>query len=322
MKKNLKRLLPALLAGVMLLCAASCSGEKPEKETTAETETNEKGEVVTKAPEATQAVTNADGSVVDPAPVEPAAVKLTFSGNRMTASDNSTVTVDADAKAFVIVKAGVYELSGDLSNGQVRVKVGKEDEVTLILNGFTASSGTSAPLYVVSCAKCVIELAEGTVNRLTDAAVYQYPDANTDKPNACLYSSDDLTIKGKGTLIIDANFNNGIGVKNDLKIKNGTVTVSAPNNIIKGNGSVTISGGKVTLSGGEDAIKTDSDKQGKGFILISDDAEVTITCADDALQASQSVTVESGVKVTVTAGGDLINCPGVINGAEFVKAAE
>lgn len=324
MNKIIRMLLLVCLMGAMILTAVACTGRTGDpKDTQAggETVTNEKGEVVTKEPGTdTDAASTESGE--NTAPVDPISIKLSFNGTSLTSSDNTAVVVDTDANAFVIVKAGVYELTGDLSNGQVRVQVEKTEEVTLIFNGFTASSAKSAPVYIVSCDKCTIELADGTVNRLSDAAVYQYPDANTDKPNACLYSSDDLTIKGNGTLIIEANYNNGIGVKNDLKIKNGTIKVTAPNNILKGNDSVTISGGKLTLSGGEDAIKSDSEKQGKGFVLISEDAEISITCADDAIQASQSVTVESGTKVTVTAGGDPINCPGVINGSEYVKTAD
>ncbi len=242
-------------------------------------------------------------------------VRLTFSGQTLSgAPEGSVVTEDG---AFVIVKSGTYELTGDLSNGQLRVRVAKTERVTLIFSNFTASSSTSAPIYIVSADKCVIELAEGSVNRLTDAKTYVYADPTETKPNACLYAGCDLKIKGKGTLIVEGNYNNGIGCKNDLEISNGQITVTAPNNIVKGNNSVTISGGKLTLSGGEDAIKSDEEiKEGKGYILISEDAVLDITCSDDALQAPKSVTVEATARLTVSCGGDLVNCPGVISVAD------
>ena len=46
------------------------------------------------------------------------------------------------------------------------------------------------------------------------------------------------------------------------------LTVSAVNNAIKGNGSVTVKGdADVLVEGAEDAIKTDSLDVGKGFLL-------------------------------------------------------
>ncbi len=244
-------------------------------------------------------------------------IRLTFNGMTCDQSVDGTLSVSEDKRAFVISKGGFYTLSGDLSDGQIMIAVPKTEEITLTFKNFSASSSTSAPIYIDSCDKATIILAPGTVNTLSDATTYQFADPTEDKPNACIYSADDLTIKGDGTLNITANYNNGIGCKNDLRIKNGTITISAPNNILKGNDSVTIEGGNITLSGGEDAIKSDAtDRTDKGFVLIEGGAKVTITCGDDAIQATQSVTVAAGTTVTVTAGGNAINCPGTINADE------
>lgn len=244
-------------------------------------------------------------------------ILLTFNGTSCEQSVDGTLSLSEDQRAFVISKGGFYTLSGDLSDGQLRISVPKTEEITLTFKNFSASSSTSAPIYITSCDKATIVLAAGTINTLSDATTYQFANPGDDKPNACIYSSDDLTIKGDGTLNITANYNNGIGCKNDLRIKSGTISISAPNNILKGNDSVTIEGGNITLSGGEDAIKSDTtDRTDKGFVLIEGGAKVTITCSDDAIQATQSVTVAAGTTVTVTAGGNAINCPGTINADE------
>ncbi len=239
-------------------------------------------------------------------------IVLTFNGTQLNTSvADAGITVEGNA--FVITRPGTYELKGDLSNGQVRVAVDKTADVELILNNFTASCNNTAPLYIASANKAVIVLAAGSVNSLTDAALYQFP-TGEDKPNACLYSSDDLTIKGDGTLTVNANYNNGIGCKNDLRIKSGTITVSAPNNVIKGNDSVEIEAATLTLKDGEDAIKSDNvDRTDKGYILITADAKIDILCKDDALQAANAITVEAGASITGQCGGDALNCPGTIN---------
>jgi hypothetical protein len=151
------------------------------------------------------------------------------------------------------------------------------------------------------------------VNTLTDGKVYQFENPVEGKPNACLYSADDLTIRGAGTLKVIASYNNGIGCRNDLRIKDCILDVSAPNNMLKGNDCVEIEAATVTLSGGEDAIKADTaDRVDKGYIFIMADSKVETNCTDDAMQATHSITVEAGASVTGSCGGDIFNCSGMI----------
>ena len=243
---------------------------------------------------------------------EPSVI-LTFDGTKLSASVQDSGVI-VEGSAFVITRGGSYELKGDLSGGQIKVAVPKTEQVELIFNNFTASCNTSAPLYIESVDKCVIYLRAGTVNTLTDAIQYTYASPSEDKPNACIYSADDLTIKGTGTLNVVGRYNNGIGCKNDLRIKDCTLNVTGVNNIIKGGDSVEIENAAVKLSGGEDGIKSDAtDRADKGYILVSAGSAVEINCTDDALQATVSITVEAGCRIAGTCGGDALNCPGTIN---------
>lgn len=326
MKKNiLSILLACLLMAAMLVGMVACDGGSTPTETTdnSSTETNAPGDENGTTENQTPDTSSGNNSTDAPNPVNPSAtpgteenpIVLTFNG--IECSESVAGTLSVDGGAFVISKGGFYTLTGDLSDGQIKVAVPKTEEITLIFKNFTASSTKTAPIYIDSCDKATIELAAGTVNSLTDASIYQFANPADDKPNACIYSADDLTIKGDGTLNVTGNYNNGIGCKNDLRIKSGTITVTAPNNILKGNDSVTIEGGNITLSGGEDAIKSDTtDRTDKGFVLIEGNANVTINCIDDALQATQSITVAAGTTVNVTAGGYALNCPGTINADE------
>ncbi len=304
----MKKLILILLALTLALSLMACSQTtNPPAGTDIPGETNANGEPV--GTQGTPGTTN-------PGTTNPTAIILTFNGTKLETSVQDTgITVDGGA--FVITRGGSYELRGDLSGGQIRVAVGKDAEVELILNNFTASNNTSAPIYIESTNEVTIFLAAGSVNTLTDATLYQYANPAEDKPNACLYSSDDMKIEGTGTLNINGNYNNGIGCKNDLRIKDCTLNVTAPNNMIKGNDSVEIENATVTLSGGEDAIKSDTaDRTDKGYILISEGSKVEMNCIDDAIQAANSITVEEGCAVTGTCGGDALNCPGTINASE------
>ena len=237
---------------------------------------------------------------------------IQFSGTSYTASDSSALKVDGSALA--ITKAGTYEISGTLENGQIIVEVTKAERVTLILNNFTGHNESSAVIWVKSADKVYIEVKEGTVNTLTDGATYVFANPTDTKPNACIYASDDLSIKGSGTLIVTGNYNNAIGCKNDVSINNAKVTVKAVNNAIKGNGSVTIKGdADVLVEGADDAIKTDSLDVGKGFLLVTENAKVTVYCEDDGLQATQDITITTGATVTTYAKGNAFNCDGTVN---------
>ena len=316
MKKLTLLLLAVLLALTLIACDHQTPGGTNDGTTN---QTDESGRPVDTQP-----------SVIDPGnnqtpgnnnnnnqtPSSPTTIVLTFDGTKLSTSVQETgITVQGGA--FVITRGGSYELKGDLSNGQIKVAVPKTEQVELIFNNFTASCNTSAPLYIESADKCTIVVAAGSVNTLTDATLYQFANPADDKPNACIYSSDDLTIKGEGTLNVNGNYNNGIGCKNDLRIKDCTLNVTGVNNIIKGNDSVEIENAKVKLSGGEDAIKSDTaDRTDKGYVLITAGSKVEINCIDDALQATMSITVEAGCAITGTCGGDALNCPGTINADE------
>lgn len=339
--KHLRSALVATLLSASLLALAACNtpdtNTDPEDSTAAPTDTSltiqtpddnngntgDNGSENPTTPPETDPVT---GETLTPAPdvTAPDPVVLTFTGNGVSISVSDS-GITSEGNAVIITRPGAYELTGDLSSGQVRVNVPKTTDgsnsakVELTLNNFTASNNNSCPLYIQSADKATIILAAGSVNRLEDAAAYNNP-AGVSTPNACLYSADDLTIKGNGTLYVTGKFNNGIGCKNDLRIKEGTLVVTAINNIIKGNDSVEIEAAKLTLSGGEDAIKTEVPKDptdppirtDKGYILITAGANINITCSDDALQAANSITVEAGAVITGNAGGDKTNCAGVI----------
>ena len=315
----MKKLILTMLTSLLILAFAACdqppiiSMETVDAtpDTTAAIDTADTADTTVNATDSTADSTDSEGQP-DSGTADPSII-LTFDGTKLSTSvQDSGITVEGGA--FVITRGGSYELNGDLSGGQLKVAVPKTEQVELIFNNFTASCNTSAPLYIESADKCVIFLRAGTVNTLADATQYKYASPTEDKPNACIYSADDLTINGTGTLNVFGNYNNGIGCKNDLRIKDCTLNVTGVNNILKGNDSVEIENATVKLSGGEDGIKSDTtDRADKGYILITAGSKVEINCIDDAIQATVSITVEAGCRITGACGGDALNCPGTVN---------
>ena len=235
-------------------------------------------------------------------------VTIELTGSGYTASKSGVVS--ASGNVLTITAAGKYKITGTLDNAQLRIAVEKTEEVDLVFAGVSITNKTNAPLYIESADKVSIKLEEGTENVLTDAKTYILPEGE-DKPNACIYSSEDLTIKGEGTLVVNANYNNGIGTKNDLKIKGGNITVTAANNALKGNQSITIEGGNITLYGA-DGIKSDSLVEGEGIIEILG-GTINIKAGDDGLQAATDITIAEGASVTVNAADKDVNSDGTTN---------
>ena len=240
-------------------------------------------------------------------PTAPSAISIKFSGSGYSVSAKGVVSVSGNV--LTITKGGTYILSGTLNNAQLRVAVDKTEKITLILSGVSITNNVSAPLYIESADKVSIELEANTTNTFTDSKTYYFAEGE-DKPNACIYSSEDITIKGDGALVVKAYYNNGIGSKNDLKIKSGSITVEAANNALKGNQSVTIEGGSITLKG-SDGIKSDSTLEGEGVVDIVA-GNVNITAGDDGIQAVSRVCIESDALVTVNAADKDINCEGIV----------
>jgi hypothetical protein len=216
---------------------------------------------------------------------------ITFEGSGATVNGN----------IVTITSAGMYSISGTLNDGQIIVDTVDEETVVLVLNGADITYSTSAPIYVSNAEKTVITLADGTENYVTDGASYIFEDAE-DEPNAAVFSKDDLTINGNGSLTVNANYNNGIASKDDLKITGGSITVNAVNDGIKGRDSIAVKDGTITINAGGDGMQANNDIDAeKGYVAI-EGGTLNIIAGFDGIQAETSLLV-SGGDIAITSGG-------------------
>lgn len=230
--------------------------------------------------------------------------------NQGSAGVNGSLTVETEVAngytvengIYRITKGGLYTFTGEIENGQIYVDV--EDEVEIALAGVTMSNDSDSCIYINNAEEATVSAKSGTVNVLTDNRARKVSEDDKDKTGSgCIYSKDDLKISGKGELDVIANYNNGIACKNDIKIKNLTLKVSAPGNAIKGNDSITIESGDLTVISTEgDGLKTkntDISSKGKqrGWIKIKGGI-VTIYAADDCIKAAFDFKIEDEATVT------------------------
>ena len=221
--------------------------------------------------------------------------------------------IQADGNILKITRAGTYVFSGTMDDGQIQVDAGKEDVVHIVLNGLTASSETGSVIYGVQSKKIVITLAKGQENTLSDAETYIYEDTSSDEPNACIFSKDDLTVNGKGTLSVNGNYQDGIRSKDDLKIVGGNLDITAKQHGLKGKDSVSIKDGELTVNAGGDGIKANNDTDSeKGYVLL-DGGTYRITAAQDGIQAETILQINGG-SGSISSGGGSANASYDANG--------
>ena len=250
-------------------------------------------------------------------------ILLKLAGTSATVENNNGC-VSVEDKSATITCPGAYYLTGEASDFQVVVNTpGAKDEgnTGIYLNNAKLKS-SNTPILVKNADKTVIHLVKGTTNSVEDGNgnhLFTTVNGKQDTAKAAIYSKDDLNIKGAGTLTVTGNFKNGIQSSNDLKIKNGNITVVAAENGIKGKGSLEVSGGtlNVTAKAG-DGLESDEcvkNQDGsfkdtvatKGIVRITG-GNITIKAGDDGVSAANYVVVndsteKSTLKITATDKG-------------------
>lgn len=213
-------------------------------------------------------------------------------------TENAASGVYISGNIITITKEGTYVLSGALSEGQIVVDADSA-KVQLVLDNADITCASSAAIYVKNADKAFITLAEGSENILMNTAEYEAIDDNN--IDAVIFSKDDLTLNGKGTLTINSEYGHGIVSKDDLKLVGGTYNITAENHAISGKDSVRIADGTYNLTSGKDGIHSENaDDDEKGFVYIAS-GDFTIESTGDGIDASYVVQIDEG-DFDITAG--------------------
>lgn len=263
-------------------------------------------------------------------------VKISLSDDSTTvssgSSDNSSTddTVDGvtvDGNVITITSGGTYIISGTLSEGQLVVDA-DDEKVQLVLDNADITCATSAAIYVKSAGKTFITLAEDSENILMNTAEFEAIDDNN--IDAVIFSKDDLTLNGSGTLTINSENGHGIVSKDDLKITGGTYNITAASHALSGKDSVRIAGGTFNLVSGKDGIHSENvDDSSKGYVYIAG-GEFTIDSTGDGIDASNIVQIDDGTFDITARGGaenstkthedNMMGGPGGGNGPQMGEA--
>ncbi len=217
----------------------------------------------------------------------------------------------------VIEKAGTYRLRGSLQGGRVLIDAGKNEDITLILDGVEIASPDDPAIEIKRAGQARIILAEGSRNilRVGEGA------------KAALFSKADLTLEGEGALEMEAPGGHGIQGKKGLSIRGGDTRLRVSKDGMKAGGALAILGGQHVIVDSQEGLEGQS-------VLIAGGV-LDITARDDGINASGDedtdprqlpdpsgrdhwIRVEGG-NLTITAQGDGLDANGelVISGGDI-----
>lgn len=220
---------------------------------------------------------------------------------------SSTLT-DSD---LTITKSGVYHLTGSLNNKTIAVKSSNAN-VKLILDNVTIENSTGPVIACYSADELVIEFTGE--NTLTDGTSYSA--VKDEDVTGLIYSKSDLTLQGQGTLKLNANYEDAIVGKDDVKLNGGLYYIAAKDDAVRGKDSVYVTDGEFVIEAGADAFKsTNETDKGKGFVLI-EKGDFAINAGAKGIKATKEIIIDGGY-FTIDTHDDAIHsddCIGITGG--------
>lgn len=196
-----------------------------------------------------------------------------------------------------ISEEGVYVLSGTVTDTTVIVDADTA-KVQLVLDGVSITNEDAPAIYVKNADKVFVTTTEGSENVLaTTGAFIADGDTNTD---AVIFSKDDLTLNGLGTLVINST-DNGVSCKDDLKVTGGTYQIACVSDALEANDSIRVAGGTLSIETQKDALHAENDEDDTvGFIYISG-GTLDINAADDGIHGTTYIQIDGGT-MNINAG--------------------
>ena len=229
---------------------------------------------------------------------ESKAVAIKLNGTTATSSSNS---VKISGSKITITEEATYVVSGELTDGMLIVDASDTSKLQIVLNGANITSKTSAALYILEADKVFLTLVDGTTNTLANGGTFTAIDDNN--IDAALFSKQDLTLNGTGSLTVTSPAAHGIVCKDDLVITNGTYTVNSSSHGLEANDSVRIAKATLTIDAGKDAIHCENnDDTSKGFIYISS-GTIKAEAEGDGIAAGAYMQIADGTIELLVGGG-------------------
>ena len=290
MKHSIYRKYSAALLSGLLLITGGCSAKAEEAEKTEETEKTETAAETTAVKETNFTAISNTANVTSNGVID-ASDLFTERDLQQNADTSAAVTYTLkDGETITISDEGVYVIHGSANNAQIRVEAEDSDKVQIVLDGVTMTNESTPCIYVINADKVFVTTTEST-NTLTVSGTFTADgDTNTD---AVIFSRDDITLNGLGTLNITST-DNGISGKDDIKITGGTINISCVSDAIEANDSIRAADGTINIEKCNDGLHAENDEDNStGYIYICG-GTFDIDADDDAIHGTTVIQIDGG----------------------------
>lgn len=286
------RITAALAAVLLVLSLAGCATETDEHENVTEAATQ-------------QSLISSDdiftANDMETGYSEDGSVLISLADNGTTSTSESVII---NGNTVTIKNEGDYVISGTLSDGSVIIDSTNTSKLRIILNGADISSSNTAPIYIKQADKVFMTLAQNSENTLSVTG--EYVNTGEDNIDSAVFSKDDLTVNGSGTLNINASYGHGIVSKDDLNITSGIYNIAAASHGITGKDRVCIADGTFTIVSGKDGIRSENTEDTTlGYVYIGG-GNYNMNTTGDGISASGYVQIEQG-EFNIQSGGGSAN---------------
>lgn len=226
------------------------------------------------------------------------AVHIQLQGDSASATSDS---VQINGAKVTIREEATYVICGSLTDGMLIVDAPDTAKLQLVLDGVEIHSRTSAALYILEADKVFLTLAEGSSNALSNGGSFEAVDDNN--IDGAVFSKQDLTCNGTGTLTVTSPAGHGIVCKDDLVFTGGSYKVNSASHGLDVNDSVGLTDASLTIDAGKDGIHCEnSEDASKGFIYISG-GEVNLEAEGDGIAAGSYMQIAGGAINLLSGGG-------------------
>lgn len=225
-------------------------------------------------------------------------VTIWLNGDSVQASSDS---VEISGTTVTITEEATYILTGTLDDGMIIVNAPDTAKLQLVLNGVNINSGTSAALYILEADKVFVTLADDSENTLSNGGTFVAIDENN--IDSAVFSKQDFTLNGSGSLTVTSPAGHGIVCKDDLVITSGIYCVTSASHGLDANDSVRVTGETmITVDAGKDGIHVEnSDDTSLGFVYVSG-GSMKMEAEGDGISAGAYMQITDG-DFDILAGG-------------------
>ena len=219
--------------------------------------------------------------------------KLSANDGAGTSSEIQTQSTDISSGQN-ITKGGTYSISGE-SKGTIYIDT--KDSVTLVLDGAALTSDRGPAIYVADAGSI-------TINTVSDSTITVSGTDSTGE-DAAIFSKDDITLTGSGTLTVKSRDGDGIHANDSLTIESATIDIEAAADGIDVNDYFTYTSSNVTIDAGSDGIDSgdeDSITSAEDVLITLNGGKLVIKSIDDGIRTLGSMT-NNGTDITIKAEG-------------------